>query len=141
MCWFYFNKKYSRSGHLFQNRFNSKCVENQRYFITKGKSENKEDFIEYEMRVKIEDSELSELLVKELKLNNINEFKELDEEEFKKGIEFLKNLQYTSFNQISRVVRINRYQLEKYWKWGALWNLQTGTASQQKGTVPICREK
>ena len=68
------------------------------------------------MRVKIEDSELSELLVKELKLNNINEFKELDEEEFKKGIEFLKNLQYTSFNQISRVVRINRYQLEKYWK-------------------------
>ena len=97
--------------HYFNNN-----IENFNFFITKGKSENKEDFIEYEMRVKIEDSELSELLVKELKLNNINEFKELDEEEFKKGIEFLKNLQYTSFIQISRVVKINRYQLEKYWK-------------------------
>ena len=29
----YFNKKYERSGPLFQNRFNSKCIENQKYFL------------------------------------------------------------------------------------------------------------
>jgi len=29
----YFNKKYDRVGHLFQNRYNSKCVESQQYFL------------------------------------------------------------------------------------------------------------
>ena len=29
----YFNKKYDRSGHFFQDRFKSKCVENQKYFL------------------------------------------------------------------------------------------------------------
>lgn len=29
----YFNKKYQRVGHLFQNRYNSKCIENQQYFL------------------------------------------------------------------------------------------------------------
>ena len=29
----YFNRKYERSGPLFQNRFNSKCVENKKYFL------------------------------------------------------------------------------------------------------------
>lgn len=29
----YFNKKYDRVGHLFQNRYNSKCVENQIYLF------------------------------------------------------------------------------------------------------------
>lgn len=29
----YFNKKYERVGHLFQNRYKSKCVENKRYLL------------------------------------------------------------------------------------------------------------
>lgn len=29
----YFNKKYHRVGHLFQNRFNSRCVEDERYLL------------------------------------------------------------------------------------------------------------
>lgn len=29
----YFNKKYERVGHLFQNRYNSKCVENESYLL------------------------------------------------------------------------------------------------------------
>lgn len=29
----YFNKKYERVGHLFQNRYNSKCVESEKYFL------------------------------------------------------------------------------------------------------------
>lgn len=29
----YFNKKYERVGHLFQNRFLSKCIENEQYLI------------------------------------------------------------------------------------------------------------
>ena len=29
----YFNKKYERTGHLFQGRFKSKAVENQKYFL------------------------------------------------------------------------------------------------------------
>lgn len=29
----YFNKKYDRVGHLFQNRFKSKCVENEKYLL------------------------------------------------------------------------------------------------------------
>lgn len=29
----YFNKKYNRIGHLFYNRFHSKCVENQKYLM------------------------------------------------------------------------------------------------------------
>ena len=168
----YFNKRYSRSGPLFQNRFNSKCVENQKYFLdvcryieqnpekagickaeeykwnsfheyigkekiidkekllkyfnndvksytiftTKGKSENKEDFIEYELRNKMQDDEVAEFIKKEFKLNNIKEFKNLPREEFEKSIEILKNLQYTRFSQIARVIRMNKYQLKKYWK-------------------------
>ena len=33
----YFNKKYDRVGHLFQNRYNSKCVENEIYFLKSKK--------------------------------------------------------------------------------------------------------
>lgn len=29
----YFNRKYERIGHLFQNRFKSRCVENERYLL------------------------------------------------------------------------------------------------------------
>ena len=171
----YFNKKYERSGPLFQNRFNSKCVENQKYFLdlcryvhqnpenagicktsqykwssyqeyvktdriidkrtllnyfnnsidnfkiftNKGKSDNDYDFIDYEFRIKMNDSELKEFIVKKMNLGHINEFMNLPEEEFKKGIEFLKNIEYTSISQIARVVRINQYQLKKYWKRGA----------------------
>lgn len=168
----YFNTKYFRSGPLFQNRFKSKCVENQQYFLdvcryveqnpekagicntdkykwssyheyvekekvidkdillyyfdnsiknykdftTKGKSDNKADFIEYELRDKMKDEELTELIIKEFNLNNITDFCKMTEKEFKKGIEFLRDLQYTNFSQISRVIRMNQYQLKKYWK-------------------------
>ena len=168
----YFNRKYSRSGHLFQNRFKSKCVENQKYFLdvcryveqnpekagickvpeykwnsyheyvgentiidketllhyfnddieqykmftTKGKSENFEDFIEFELKQKMSDDELAQLIVEQMGLKNIKEFSELKSEDFEKGIEFLKNLKYTSYRQISRVIGINQYQLKKYWK-------------------------
>ena len=168
----YFNNKYSRAGVLFQNRFKSKCIYNQKYFLdvcryveqnpekagicitekykwssyheyigneeiinkkkimdtfgndvnkyifftTKGKSSNREDFMEFEIRNKMQDEELTELLVKELKLKNISEFKQLNNEEFKKGLEFLKNLKYTKLRQISRVIGMNMYQIKKYWK-------------------------
>ena len=161
-----------RSGTLFQDRFKSKCVENQKYFLdvcryveqnpekagicrtqdykwssyheyveeekiidkktllyyygnkienfiiftTKGKFDEEYDFMEYELREKLQDDELAQIIVKKLNLNHINEFVNLPKEEFKKGIEFLKNIQYTSFNQIARVIRISRYQLKKYWK-------------------------
>ena len=170
----HFNKKYKRSGHLFQNRFNSKCVENKKYFLdvcryieqnpekakicdvesykwssyheyigeksivdkelllhyfdnnienyrfftTKGKCDDIEDFIEYELKSKMEDNELSNIIIKEFNLSNINEFKSMPKEELQKGIEFLSNMKYTNFNQISRVIRINRYRLEKYLKRG-----------------------
>ena len=163
-----------RSGTLFQDRFKSKCVENQKYFLdvcryvhqnpekakicktedykwssyheyvkktkiidknillyyfdnnlknfkiftTKGRSDDEYDFMEYEIRDRIQDDELAEMIVKKLSLNNISEFTELPSEEFEKGIEFLKNMKYTSCNQISRVTRINRYQLKKIWKRG-----------------------
>lgn len=169
---FYFNKKYLRSGPLFQNRFKSKCIENSKYFLdvcryveqnpekanistiqeykwssfheyvgksqlidkekllyyfnnniknysiftTKGKSENKEDFIEYEIRNKMQDDELAQFIKKEFNINNINEFKDLPVEEFKKSLEILKELKYTKFSQIARVIRMNKYQLKKYWK-------------------------
>ena len=74
--------------------------------------------MEYEIRDRIQDDELAEMIVKKLNLNNISEFTDLPSEEFKKGIEFLKNMKYTSCNQISRVTRINRYQLKKLWKRG-----------------------
>ena len=170
----YFNNKYMRSGTLFQDRFKSKCVENQKYFLdvcryvhqnpekakicktedykwssyheyfkkpniidknillyyfdnnlnnfkiftTKGKSDDEYDFMEYEIRDRIQDDELAEMIVKKLSLNNISEFTGLPKEEFEKGIEFLKNMKYTTCNQISRVTRINRYQLKKLWKRG-----------------------
>ena len=64
------------------------------------------------------DDELANLIVKELKLTHINEFADLPETEFKKVIEFLYNLKYTSHRQISRVIRISEYQLKKYLKRG-----------------------
>ena len=197
----YFNKKYERSGPLFQNRFNSKCVENQRYFLdvckyvhqnpekarickTKDykwssyheyigkekiinkdaflqyyngniddfinytnyvKSENELDFIEYEFRTKMTDNELAEFIVNKLNLRHINEFSNLSGQEFNKGIEILKNIEYTNFSQLARVTRINAYQLKKYWKRGAqmgtfkIWDrpLKKGTDFEKKGPSPI----
>lgn len=64
----------------------------------------------------MKDEELTELIIKEFNLNNITDFCKMTEKEFKKGIEFLRDLQYTNFSQISRVIRMNQYQLKKYWK-------------------------
>ena len=170
----YFNKKYMRSGPLFQDRFKSKCVEDQKYFLdvcryveqnpekagicqtqnyiwssyheyigkgkiidkdtllhyfnnnienykiftTKGNSENEYDFLEYELKEKLLDEELSNIIVKKLNLDNINDYPNLSKEEFEKSIEILKNIPYTSINQISRVTRVNRYQIMKLWKRG-----------------------
>ncbi len=166
----YFNNKYLRSGPLFQNRFNSKSVENQRYFLDlcryvhqnpekaeicnvqdykwssyheyvgkeflidkkvllyyfeynieefkkftlKNKSYNKYDFIEYELRTKFEDTELIQYIIDGLKLDNIGQISKMKEEELEKSIEFLKNMKYTNLNQISRVTRINRWKLDKF---------------------------
>ena len=74
--------------------------------------------MEYEIRDRIQDDELAEMIVRKLSLKNISEFTDLPSEEFEKGIEFLKNMKYTSCNQISRDKRINRYQLKKLWKRG-----------------------
>ena len=168
----YFNKKYSRSGPLFQNRFNSSCVENQKYFLDvcryvhqnpekagicnladykwssyneylgkaniidkqillhyfdnkienfkrftlKGKTDNEYDFIEYELRKNFDDLELTEFIIKKLKIHNINDISKMSKKEFEKTVEILKNMPYTNLSQIARIVRINRWVLEKYWK-------------------------
>lgn len=168
----YFNEKYSRTGVLFQNRFKSKCIYDQKYFLdvcryieqnpekakicktdeykwssyheyiennriidkeklmeffgndinnyifftTKGRSTNFEDFIEYELRSKMTDEELGKIIVEYFELDNIGDIKNLNNEEFEKVLEFLKNLQYTNLRQISRVLGMNVYQLKKYWK-------------------------
>ena len=51
-------------------------------------------------------------------LDNINDFKNLSSEELKKGIKFLTNLKYTNYNQITRTIRMTRYQIDKYLKRG-----------------------
>ena len=161
-----------RSGTLFQNRFKSKCVENQKYFLDvcryvhqnpekagicktqdyqwssyheyigkeiiinkeillhyfdnniekfkdftiDGKSSLKCDFMEYELKEKFQDDELAEFIIKEFKVHNINDISKLSNEELKKNIAFLNDIEYTNLNQIARVTRINRWILEKFWK-------------------------
>ena len=75
--------------------------------------------MDFEFRTKMNDSELADFIVGKLNLEHINQFSDLKNEEFEKGIEFLRNIEYTSVSQIARVVRINQYQLKKYWKRGA----------------------
>ena len=171
---FFFNKKYSRSGSLFKDRFKSKCVEDKIYFLDvcryveqnpkkagicdtenykwnsyheyvenntiidkdilmhyydydiekykfytlKGKDRNFTDFIEYEIREKMTDDELYKIIMEKFNLDNINDFKNLSSEELKKGIKFLTNLKYTNYNQITRTIRMTRYQIDKYLKRG-----------------------
>lgn len=165
----YFNKKYIRSGPLFQNRFNSKCVENQNYFLkvckyvhqnpekagicitqnykwssyheylgneklidkkvllhyfnnnldefmkfnTNKDLEDDYQYIEYEFKTKLEDSELVKLILKKLKIQNINDIAKMKKSDRKEKIKILKDLKYTSIRQIARITGIERKVIER----------------------------
>ena len=172
----YFNKKYKRTGTLLQNRFKSKNVENQRYFLevcryihrnpenagmaktedykwssyneylgkekiidkkvllhylnndinefikyTKENDidENLNKIAEYEMLARLTDNELSNIILKMFNITHITEisyfFKNLDKTQLKECIGKIKKIKGTNKTQIARIIRINRYVIDKMW--------------------------
>ena len=169
----YFNKKYDRKGPFVQNRFKSKNIENQRYFLEvcryvhrnpekagiektnnyKWSSYNEyiskeriidkkvlmyylnnsiENFIKYtnkvediqeimnyadfELNNRLNDEELMEIILKRLNFNNIEEvinfFKNKENIRY---IEKLKDIKGINKSQLSRIIRIDRKNISKYW--------------------------
>lgn len=172
----YFNKKYKRKGTLVQNRFKSKVVENQSYFlevcryvhrnpenagmektnkykwssyqeyIGKSKLVNKDvllnyfdndikefinytaknnisetlnEFAEYELIGKLNDEQVSKIVMKLFGIKDVIElpyfFKNMGKEELCKAIKKLKKIKGTNITQISRIIRITRCIIEKMW--------------------------
>ena len=169
----YFNKKYDRKGPFVQNRFKSKNIENQRYFLEVcryvhrnpekagiektnrykwssyqeyiGKeniiekntllyylNDNIENFIKYTNKVesineimnyadfeinnKLNDQELINIILEKFNYDSIdkaiNHFKD---KENLKDLEELKNINKITKAQLSRIIRVDKRIIEKYW--------------------------
>ena len=175
---YYFNSRYERSGPLVQNRFKSKCVENQKYFLEvcryihrnpekagmaktqnyKWSSyqeylgeekiinkkvllhyfnndisefvkyttnlklddvENLYDYAEYEIRNRLLDEEVSQIIMKEFKICDIKDvaifFKNKNRKELEKALQVIKNIKGTNKSQVARILRINRKFVSDVW--------------------------
>lgn len=180
----YFNKKYKRLGPFVQNRFNSKVIENRKYFLEVcryvhrnpenagfAKTQNYEwssykeyiskansklvdkdtllyyfnnsidnfiqytsyqefslndkynefiNFAEFELIDKLSDSDVIKIIMKYFNILNSADipifFKtKYKENDIKNLISTLKQIKGTNKSQISRIIRISRRQIEKYW--------------------------
>ena len=171
----YFNKKTNRTGHLFQNRFFSKKIEDLNYFLTvckyihrnpeKANIEKTQDYqwssfneyigkekyidknilmyyfdnnienfkkytlqnddkeqlynlSEFEMKNKLSEDELIEIIKKKFDLKNASDVSIISEEERERilfSLKELKELKSTSIAQISRVTKVTEYFIKKLW--------------------------
>lgn len=137
----YFNNKYERVGHLFQNRYKSKCVENERYLlnliryihqnpekanISETKNYKWSSFNEYRYNSKLIDCEyILNLFTNKSKfidfnLNYVNDYKEELEYEFldkfddKRALQIIK--EKLNIENITEIVNYNVYLRNKYIK-------------------------
>lgn len=169
----YFNKKYNRIGHVFQDRYNSKVIENNEYlmnlmryihqnpekakisktcdyrwssykdYIYKDgltdtklilnlfskdetialseftKYNNKilslkesKDILEYEISLKLTDEQLIYIIKNKIGEENIFNIQRFNKKHRKEIIQMIKGIKGTSKMQISRVLGINRKELE-----------------------------
>lgn len=169
----YFNKKYERVGHLFQNRFLSKKIENKEYFVSacryihqnpskariektekykwssyqeyirsnkiinpnillvifsEDRKQAKEEFIkfhninssqeiyeliEYEMKEKITDEQLSQYICELLEINNIREILDFNNKKRDEILAKIKEQNKVTCTQLARVIGINRKIIER----------------------------
>ena len=166
----YFNKKTERSGHLFENRFFSKKVENLQYFLTvckyvhrnpeKAKIEKTEEYkwssyqeyvmgtkiidtkvllnyfnnnvlefkkytlenddkeylnrlSEFEILNKLKEDELRDIIKERFDLNFASDVANLNRNEKDEIMLYLKTVEGTNINQISRVTKVTRYYIKK----------------------------
>ena len=170
----YLNKKLNRTGHLYENRFYSKEIENQEYFkkcckyihrnpekanIEKterymwssfreyllekdniidrntllhyydGNLENLVndtlknndiddifDFGEFEIKNKLKDDELTEIILKKYRIASPLEITLMEESKIKEIIKELAKVKNISIDQICRVTRVKRYWIKKFLK-------------------------
>lgn len=171
---YYFNKKYERKGPLVQNRFNSKNIENLKYFLTvcryvhrnpekaglektynyqwssykeyinnaklvdkdvllhyfnnnieefkkyTNKTESIEElmnFADLELSDVLHDDDLVQIILKKCDLSSVNEM--IDYFKIKKNREIIKdfkNIYKINVNQLSRVIRVDKRCIAKFWK-------------------------
>ncbi len=160
----FYNEKYERSGHFFENRFKSKVVDNEKYFLdvcryvhrnpekarisltgnykwssfheyveeekiinkrvllnyyntiqefvrfTLGENERKdnENYAEFELIDKVEDSMLIDIIMKILDIDSIEEISRQNIKIQKELINNIKNISGTNINQLSRVTKVSR---------------------------------
>lgn len=175
---YYFNSKYERSGPLVQNRFKSKCVENQKYFLevcryihrnpekagmaktqnykwssyqeylgkekiinkkillhyfnndinefvkyttnlTLEDIENLYDYAEYEIRNRLLDEEVIQIIMKKFEIFDVKDvvifFKNKNRKELEKALHVIKNIKGTNKFQVARILRVNRKFVSDVW--------------------------
>lgn len=173
----YFNYKYSRVGHLFQDRYKSKPVENENYLITllryihqnpqkagiglvdKYKWSSYKDYIEgwknivdidyifdiidknrekaiqkfiyinkkvvkleskeileFEMKAKLEDSELKDIITNLIGNEDMKNFSKFNIKEKEKIIKKLKEIKGTNATQISKILKDNERCIERIYR-------------------------
>lgn len=175
---YYFNSKYERSGPLVQNRFKSKCVENQKYFLevcryihrnpekagmaktqnykwssyqeylgkekiinkkvllhyfnndinefvkyttnlTLEDIENLYDYAEYEIRNRLLDEEVIQIIMKKFEIFDVKDvvifFKNKNRKELEKALHVIKNIKGTNKSQVARILRVNRKFVSDVW--------------------------
>jgi REP element-mobilizing transposase RayT len=173
----YFNKKYSRSGVFFEERFKSKEVLDERYFMNvcryvhrnpenagfektakyKWSSYNEyvneekiidkktllyyfqnnienfieftlkddytsqqdemNDFLEYEIKMRLSDEQVTKIILEKLNLKSINEIAEIKSKKQRdKNIEKIGYIKGTNINQLARIIGISRGIIERILK-------------------------
>lgn len=99
--------------------FNNDISEFIKYTTKASDMDNLEDYVEYEMIGKLTDEQLSQIIMKKFDIGDISDiamfFKNRSKEELKKDIKIIKNINGTYKTQVSRVIRINRKLVGKFW--------------------------
>lgn len=90
-----------------------------KYTIQKNKYEDLEEFAEYEIMTKLNDSEVASIIMKIFDINDVGEiptfFKNRTREELEEDIAKIKKIKSTSKAQVTRIIRISRWIIEKLW--------------------------
>jgi len=109
---YWYNSKYQRVGHLFQDRFKSEPVDSQEYLQTVLRYIHQNDVPE-KSEIRLTDEQVSVLMLKLSKCQNATQFQELEPAKQEKYLRKLRQ-EGVSIRQLSRMTGISIGVIRKY---------------------------
>lgn len=115
----YVGKSKIINKNILLNYFNNDINKFIEYTVKTINEKEIEDYIEYEIIGKLNDTQLSELIMNKFIINDISDipsfFKNIRGDELENCIQIIKNIQGVNKNQVARVTRLGRKIVERIW--------------------------